>query len=40
MLSNFTKNIFNEKDESGVKVTKYRRVMGANEIEFARLGIP
>lgn len=28
----------NEKDESGVKVTKYRRVMGANEIEFARVG--
>ncbi len=28
----------NEKDESGVKVTKYRRALGANEVEFARVG--
>lgn len=27
-----------EKDESGVNVTKYRRALGANEIEFARVG--
>lgn len=34
--NNFELN--NEKDESGVKVTKYRRALGANEIEFARVG--